>query len=235
VSVRLFVGNMPYAATDADLRAHFSAVGEPSQVVIPLDRATGRPRGFAFVEFADRSVAEEAINRFNQHDFMGRSLSVSEARPREERTGPRPPGGGFGGPRPGGGGAPPGRFGAGPGPPRTEGPGGRTFGPPKKKSTPADRRWESKERGPRGPIKERFTGRVGSLYDDPGAKDEDPIVDFDDPSKRAEPSPDIEAAEVDAPSAPVIDADVATGVPDTTKAEGDTPKGDADAEVDDKE
>ena len=85
MAVRLFVGNMPYGATDADLRAHFAAVGEPSQVVIPTDRETGRPRGFAFVEFLDRAVAEQAIQRFNQQPFMGRSLSVSEARPREDR------------------------------------------------------------------------------------------------------------------------------------------------------
>src|SRR5262245_45768403 len=99
---------MPYGATDADLRAHFAQVGEPSQIVIPVDRETGRPRGFAFVEYQDRSLAEAAISRFNQQPFMGRSLSVSEARPREERPAggfSRPPGGGgFGGPRPGGGG-----------------------------------------------------------------------------------------------------------------------------------
>src|SRR5690349_22449260 len=94
---------MPYGATEADLRTHFSSVGSPSQVVIPVDRETGRPRGFAFVEFLDRGIAEQAIQRFNQQPFMGRSLSVSEARPREER-GPGGGGGGFGGPRPGGGG-----------------------------------------------------------------------------------------------------------------------------------
>src|SRR3954467_11441264 len=98
---------MPYGATEADLRAHFAGVGEPSQVVIPVDRETGRPRGFAFVEFLDRGMAEAAVTRFNQQPFMGRSLSVSEARPREERGPggftPRPPGGGFGGPRPMGG------------------------------------------------------------------------------------------------------------------------------------
>ena len=90
MAVRLFVGNMPYGATEADLRAHFSGVGEPSQIVIPVDRETGRPRGFAFVEFQDRGIAEAAVQRFNQQPFMGRSLSVSEARPREER-----PAGGF--------------------------------------------------------------------------------------------------------------------------------------------
>src|SRR6188508_992193 len=159
---------MPYGATDADLRSHFAQVGEPSQIVIPVDRETGRPRGFAFVEFLDRAIAEAAISRFNQQPFMGRSLSVSEARPREERPagsfrpsgGPgggggfssRPPGGGFGGPRPMGGG--PGGFRPG-GPPRGDmgGPPSR-FGPPKKKSASSEKRWETKERGPKGPIKE---------------------------------------------------------------------------------
>jgi cold-inducible RNA-binding protein len=199
VAVRLFVGNMPYGATEADLRAHFAAAGEPSQIVIPVDRETGRPRGFAFVEFLDRAVAEAAVARFNQQPFMGRSLSVSEARPREERPpgfrpaggggfggprpaggggfgGPRPPGGGFGGPRPAG----PGGFRPG-GPPRSEGPGGNRFGPPAKKKAA----WETKERGPKGPIKERHTGRLGGLYDDPADDPATPLTDFDDPAARA--------------------------------------------------
>ena len=68
---------------------------------MPVDRETGRPRGFAFVEFAERSVAEQVIDKFNAQPFMGRNLAVSEARAREDRPpGPRPPGGGFGGPRP---------------------------------------------------------------------------------------------------------------------------------------
>src|SRR5262249_39481558 len=102
MSVRLFIGNLPYSATEAELRAHLSAVGEPTSVVLPVDRDTGRPRGFAFVDYADRAVAEEAIRRFDQQPFKGRGLAVSEARPREERGpgGPRP--GGFSGPRPGG-------------------------------------------------------------------------------------------------------------------------------------
>ena len=198
MAVRLFVGNMPYGATDADLRAHFAAVGEPSQIVIPTDRETGRPRGFAFVEYTDRGLAEEAIKRFNQQPFMGRSLSVSEARPREERpagfrpSGPRPGGGfggGFGGGTGGfGGGRPPG---AGPGgfrsgPPRAgDVPPARNFGPPKKKSASSEKRWDAKERGPRGPIKERFTGRLGGLYDDPNDVSED-LKDFDDPAAKAD-------------------------------------------------
>lgn len=186
-AVRLFVGNMPYGATDADLRAHFAQVGEPSQVVIPVDRETGRPRGFAFVEYLDRAQAEEAINRFNQQPFMGRSLSVSEARPREERPAggftPRPPGGGFvprtGGP--GGFSGPGGGFRQGGGPPP---PPGRNFGPPKKKGANSDKRWDSKEKGPKGPLKERFSGRLGGLYDEA----DDPTVslsDFDDPAATA--------------------------------------------------
>lgn len=206
MAVRLFVGNMPYGATDADLRGHFSSVGAPSNIVIPVDRDTGRPRGFAFVEYLDRAVAEQAIARFNQQPFMGRPLSVSEARPREERpaggyrpsgpggggfggprpggpggfSGPRPPGGGFGGPRPGG----PGAFRSGPGVGAPPAP-GKNFGPPKKKSASSEKRWESKERGPKGPIKERYTGRVGDLDDDPNEEYTDSLTDFDDVASRA--------------------------------------------------
>jgi cold-inducible RNA-binding protein len=203
VAVRLFVGNMPYGATEADLRAHFSAVGQPSQVVLPVDRETGRPRGFAFVEFLERADAEAAIQRFNQQPFMGRPLSVSEARPREAGGGGggfrpsggggggfssgRPPGGGFSGPRPGGPG--PGGFRSGP---PMGAPPGKNFGPPKKKSNSSEKRWENKERGPRGPIKERYSGRMDGLYD----TDEDttPLAaDFDDVASRA--AKEAEAAE----------------------------------------
>src|SRR3954451_3774036 len=115
VSVRLFIGNLPYSASEAELRAHLSGAGEPISVVLPVDRETGRPRGFAFVDYADRAVAEQAIQRFDQQPFKGRPLAVSEARPREDRgpggpprpggySSPRPGGGpsGFGGPRPSG-------------------------------------------------------------------------------------------------------------------------------------
>ena len=216
MAVRLFVGNMPYGATEADLRAHFASVGNPSHIVIPVDRDTGRPRGFAFVEFIERNIAEAAISRVNQQPFMGRNLSVSEARPREERSGgggggyggprpgggggfggPRPGGGGFGGPRPGGGGGFSGPRPGGPGGggfqggapgggPAGPGAGGRNFGPPKKKGGANDKRWDAKERGPRGPIKERFTGRMGGLYDDPTDEPFDESVDFDDVASRPE-------------------------------------------------
>ena len=139
MAVRLFIGNLPYGASEADLRAHFAAVAEPSHVAMPVDRETGRPRGFAFVEFAERSVAEEVIRKFDSQPFQGRPLAVSEARAREDRP-PRPPGGGgfaprpgggggFGGPRPGGGGfGGPRPGGGGFGGPR---PGGGGFGGPR--------------------------------------------------------------------------------------------------------
>ena len=85
MSVRLFVGNLPYSATEVDIRQHFGTVGEPMQIVIPTDRETGRPRGFAFVDYDDRGVAERAIQQLHGQPFKGRPLSVSEARPREAR------------------------------------------------------------------------------------------------------------------------------------------------------
>lgn len=181
MSVRLFIGNLPYAASEAELREYMSSVGEPTQVVMPVDRETGRPRGFAFVDYADRAVAEEAIRRFNQQAFKGRPLAVSEARPREERGpgGPRPGGFSSGPPRPAGGGfAPrPGGFTPrGPEAPGAGGPRNRNFGPdapPKNKRKPP----RKEERGPKGPIKERPVGRLYDADEDWRAQDEDIEID----------------------------------------------------------
>ena len=85
--VRLFVGNLSYQATEAELREHFSAVGPLSYVHLPTERESGRPRGFAFVEFNDPAQAEEAIRRFNNQPFRGRPLAVSHARARENGPG----------------------------------------------------------------------------------------------------------------------------------------------------
>ncbi|NOT26881.1 MAG: hypothetical protein HOP16_12350, partial [Acidobacteria bacterium] len=105
MAVRLFIGNLPYGATEADLRAHFAPIAQPSHIVMPVDRETGRPRGFAFVEFTDRALADEVVRKFDAQPFQGRNLAVSEARAREDRPPSRPPGaGGYGAPRPGGGG-----------------------------------------------------------------------------------------------------------------------------------
>jgi len=187
LAVRLFIGNLPYGATEADLRAHFAPVAEPSHVVMPVDRETGRPRGFAFVEFVERAHAEEVVKKFDAQPFQGRSLAVSEARAREDRppggfaprpggfSGPRPGGGGFaprpgggggfGGPRPGGGGG----FGPRPGPGGPPGAGGRdrtaNFGPPAPPKRLRGKKGTQQDHKPRGPIKERSGGRVYAMDD----------------------------------------------------------------------
>ena len=194
MAVRLFVGNLSYATTEADLRTYFGTVAAPSQVVLPVDRETGRPRGFAFVEFQDRAHAEQAIQKFNGQMFNGRPLAVSEARAREDRGpgGPRPgggfggprPGGGFGGPRPGGGGGfggpRPGGFGgprfdpSAPQPPRN-----RNFGPDAKPSRgPGAKKVKKDQDRPRGPIPTKFTGRSFSLDDEKDTGGDD-IPDMD--------------------------------------------------------
>lgn len=91
MAVRLFVGNLPYNATEAELREHFSAVGPLTHVHLATDRESGRPRGFAFVEFNERSQAEEAVRRFNNQMFKGRPIAVNEARARDDRPPSRPP------------------------------------------------------------------------------------------------------------------------------------------------
>jgi cold-inducible RNA-binding protein len=209
VSVRLFIGNLPYTATEADLREHLSSVGVPASVVLPVDRETGRPRGFAFVDYADRAVAEEAIKRFDQQPFKGRGLAVSEARPREDRPPGAPRPGGFSSPRPGGyvgtrptGG--PGGYGA---PPRPGGFGGprpadggagprgtKNFGPdapPKHKRKPHQNR---REQGPK-PIKERPVSRLYENDEDWRAKDDDPL-DLDNIATHKDPD-EVEPVDTD--------------------------------------
>jgi len=83
MGIRLYVGNLPFNVTEAELREHFSTIGSLSYLSIPTDRETGKQRGFAFLEFKDRAQADEAIRRFNNQSFQGRSLSVSEARARD--------------------------------------------------------------------------------------------------------------------------------------------------------
>ena len=190
MAVRLFIGNLPYGASEADLRAHFAPVAEPTHVVMPVDRETGRPRGFAFVEFAERTVAEQVIDKFNAQPFMGRNLAVSEARAREDRPpGSRPPGGGFGGPRPGGGG-----FGG----PRPGGPGGggsrdRTanFGPPAPPKRLRGKKTSQQEHKPRGPIKERSDGRIYAVDD----LDDGETIEFDDIATKAKEEKEAADAE----------------------------------------
>jgi cold-inducible RNA-binding protein len=85
MSVRLFVGNLPYDTTETDLRELFSPIGSLSTVIIPTDRETGRPRGFAFVEFDDPALGEEASRRLNNKPFNGRAITINEARAKESQ------------------------------------------------------------------------------------------------------------------------------------------------------
>src|SRR5439155_11329509 len=103
MSKNLYVGNLPFSTTAADLETAFGQYGTVTRAQVMTDRETGRSRGFGFVEMADG--ADDAIAKMNGVEFQGRTLTVNEARPREER--PRSGGGGGyggGGGRSGGGG-----------------------------------------------------------------------------------------------------------------------------------
>jgi RNA recognition motif-containing protein len=93
VSKNIYVGNMSYDTTADALRELFEAYGEVEEVSVITDRATGRPRGFAFVEMADTEAANAAIAALDGQNVDGRTLRVNEAKPREPRSG----GGGRGG------------------------------------------------------------------------------------------------------------------------------------------
>ena len=90
---RLYVGNLSFNSNEGSVRDAFAAYGEVSSVHLVTDRDTGQPRGFGFVEMANASEAQSAIDSLNGAMLDGRSLNVNEARPRPERTG----GGGGGG------------------------------------------------------------------------------------------------------------------------------------------
>ena len=119
---RLYIGNIPFAATNESLTQYFSQAGTVTDVQVMIDKFTGRSRGFAFVTMASDADAANAISMFHGKAYEGRPITVNEARPREER----PAGGGFGG---GGGGRGPGGGGRGFG-------GGRDRGdrPPRRES-----------------------------------------------------------------------------------------------------
>jgi len=89
MSKNIYVGNLPWSATEDQIRNAFAAYGEVTSVKLVQDRETGRPRGFGFVEMDDNG-ALDAIEALNGKDFGGRSLKVNEARPREPRA-PRAP------------------------------------------------------------------------------------------------------------------------------------------------
>ena len=80
--MKLFVGNLPFTASEADIRELFDEFGAVVDMHIPLDRDTGRPRGFAFVTMDSPQAMESAINEINGTDVGGRTLKVNEAKPR---------------------------------------------------------------------------------------------------------------------------------------------------------
>jgi cold-inducible RNA-binding protein len=91
---KLYVGNLPYSIGEAELQDLFSKAGSVETVRVMRDMATGRARGFAFVEMATDEEAAKAVTEFNEYDLGGRALAVNEARPKPEAGG-----GGFGGGR----------------------------------------------------------------------------------------------------------------------------------------
>jgi len=179
MSVRLFIGNLPYDATEADLREHFSAIAPLSYIYLPLDRETGKPRGFAFIEYSERSHALEAIRRFDSQMFKGRPLAVNEARAKEDR-----PAGGSQAytPRP--------SFTPGSAPPPSGASGGKNFGPdaaPRGRRKPS-RSGSKSERGPKGPIREKPGGQLVFGGDDEEIHDDD--LSSDNFASRVEDSDD---------------------------------------------
>lgn len=162
MAVRLFVGNLPYSATESALREHFAAVGPLSYIYLPVDRETGKPRGFAFVEFGDRAQAEEAIRKFNNQLFMGRPLAVNEAREREDRPQASPPRSY----------TPSREFAE---PLSTDRPVSRNFGPdaaPRRTFRKPGGRGGKGERAPKQPIRERPGGRFFGDDSDDGLDDD---------------------------------------------------------------
>ena len=90
---KLYVGNLPFTAGEQELNDLFGSVGQVESVNIVRDMATGRARGFAFVEMSSDEDAQNAISTLNNHEYGGRNLTVNEARPKPQGSG----GGGYGG------------------------------------------------------------------------------------------------------------------------------------------
>ena len=112
IPAKVFVGNLNYTTTESHLADLLSEAGQVVDVYLPADRNTGRPRGFAFVEFSNEEEAEKCIETFHEYELEGRKLNINMAEDRPQRA-PRPfrpgPGGGGGGPRFGKGGGKPSR------------------------------------------------------------------------------------------------------------------------------
>src|SRR5512136_2283063 len=83
---KLYVGNLPYSATEASLRELFASLGEVTSVAIITDRDSGRSKGFGFVEMATDAAAQQAISQVNGKTVDDRAITVAEARPQRERS-----------------------------------------------------------------------------------------------------------------------------------------------------
>jgi len=83
----MYVGNLPFSASEEDIKELFETFGAVQEVNLIMDRDSGRPKGFGFVEMEDKSSMIEAIKKLDGEDFQGRDLRVNEARPRENRSG----------------------------------------------------------------------------------------------------------------------------------------------------
>ena len=94
--MKLYVGNLPFTASEDQIRDLFSGYGTPESVRLITDRETGRPKGFGFVEFANDEEARNAMSALNGQDFGGRALTVNEARPKPAGGGGFGGGGGYG-------------------------------------------------------------------------------------------------------------------------------------------
>lgn len=102
MNTKMYVGNLPFDAAENDLRGLFSNYGNVTDIHMPFDRDSGRPRGFAFITMDTPEAMQEAMKQLDNQDFMGRALTVNEARPMGERPaygGGGGGGGGRGGPR----------------------------------------------------------------------------------------------------------------------------------------
>lgn len=95
--LKIYVGNLPFSVNDDELRSLFEPHGQVASASVVMDRDTGRPRGFGFVEMSDAQEARAAIEAVNGQDVGGRNLTVNEAKPREPRSGGFGGGGGRGG------------------------------------------------------------------------------------------------------------------------------------------
>lgn len=93
--INIYVGNLPFSASEDELRKLFEAYGQVDRVSIIMDKFSGRSKGFAFVEMSDTAAGQEAIKNVNGKDLGGRPLRVNEAQPKQDR--PRGGGGGGGG------------------------------------------------------------------------------------------------------------------------------------------